>query len=117
MRGGAAVARRAFGGKILDSPPPPAGSRQRREILAPQQNFMYFVYILQSLSTGKYYIGYTSNLVNRLKQHQKGKTKSTKNRGPYKIVYKEKFLTKEKAYKRERQIKKFKGGEAFKRLI
>lgn len=33
------------------------------------------------------------------------------------LIYCEKFVTKSDAYKRERQIKSYKGGSAFKKLI
>ena len=36
---------------------------------------------------------------------------------PWKIVYTETFKTKSEAYKRELQIKSYKGGNAFKKLI
>jgi putative endonuclease len=77
----------------------------------------YFVYILQSLKDNSYYIGYTSNLENRLKYHNSGKQRYTKHRLPFKLVYSEEFDNKTDALKREKLIKHFKGGEAFKRLI
>lgn len=78
---------------------------------------MYTVYVLKSLSTSKHYIGYTSDLEKRLKEHNQGKTKSTKDKGSYKLIYTERFKIKQEAYKRERQIKSYKGGNAFKELI
>lgn len=36
---------------------------------------------------------------------------------PWEIVYKESFQTKKEAWLRERQIKSYKGGVAFKKLI
>ena len=78
---------------------------------------MYFIYILQSQSTNKYYIGSTSNLVNRLNIHNSNRSLYTKNKGPYKIIYTEEFLSRSEAVKREKQIKSYKGGNAFKRLL
>jgi len=43
--------------------------------------------------------------------------KSTKNFRPWEIVYKEFFDTKQEAYRRELQIKSYKGGQAFKKLL
>ncbi len=77
----------------------------------------YYVYILRSDSKNRYYIGHTNNLENRLKRHNQGKNKSTKQGMPWEIVYKEIFASKQDAYRREFQIKKYKGGEAFKKLI
>ncbi|MGH9863291.1 MAG: GIY-YIG nuclease family protein [Candidatus Acidiferrales bacterium] len=43
---------------------------------------MYFVYVLRSLATGRRYVGFTADPTQRLGQHDRGVTKSTKNRGP-----------------------------------
>ncbi len=77
----------------------------------------YYVYILKSTSTGTYYIGSTSNVARRLKEHSAGKVHSTKSRRPYSLVYVEKKETKQDAVRREIQIKRYKGGRAFKELI
>jgi putative endonuclease len=39
---------------------------------------MFYIYILQSLKDSKLYIGYTSNLKRRLKEHKTGGSVSTK---------------------------------------
>jgi len=78
---------------------------------------MYTVYILKSLKDTKHYIGYTSDLDRRIEDHNRGKSKSVKHRGPFKLIYKECFMTKKEALFRERQIKRYKGGEAFKKLV
>ena len=52
------------------------------------------------------YVGYTKNLKNRLKLHNSGKgAKFTRGR-KWKVIYKEKFKTKNKAMSREYYIKK-----------
>ena len=78
---------------------------------------MYTVYIIRSESTDKYYVGFTSDIEDRLKHHNSGATKSTKGRGLWKVVYREEYVNKQDAWLRERQIKKYKGGNAFKKLI
>ena len=78
---------------------------------------MYFVYILQSEKDAGFYIGFTSNLENRIKQHNAGKTKSLKHRRPLRVIYVEEFITIKEAKAREKQIKAYKGGIAFKKLI
>jgi putative endonuclease len=78
---------------------------------------MHYVYILQSLKDNGFYIGCTSDLKERLYIHNSGKTLSLKNRRPLKVVYSEKYENPVDAYKREKQIKSYKGGEAFKILI
>lgn len=78
---------------------------------------MYSVYIIRSLKSQKYYTGVTSNLEQRIHKHNHHSTKSTKNYNDWKLVYKEDFEDKKSAWKREKQIKKYKGGEAFKKLV
>ena len=90
-----------------------AGSRQRRE----RRTIMYCVYIIQSTTTNKYYTGYTSDLVQRLKRHNANQTKAIKNQGPFVLVHSEEFKTRDDAYRRERQIKRYKSGNAFKKLV
>jgi len=52
-----------------------------------------------------------------LVEHNRGKCNATKNRGPWLVRYTENFSNRDDAYRRERQIKKYKGGRAFKSLI
>ncbi|MFH0773238.1 MAG: GIY-YIG nuclease family protein [bacterium] len=78
---------------------------------------MFYTYIIQSEKTKKYYVGYSSNINQRLKKHNNGSNKSTKYGIPWKLMYKEEFSKKEDAWKREQQIKRYKGGNAFKMLI
>ncbi|MEW6616899.1 MAG: GIY-YIG nuclease family protein [Patescibacteria group bacterium] len=78
---------------------------------------MYYTYILKSEKTGKHYVGSCENIESRLKRHTSGRNKSTKAGIPWKLIYFEAFLTKQDSYRREFQIKSFKGGEAFKKLI
>ena len=68
----------------------------------------YFVYMLGSHNKNRLftYVGYTKNLKERLKLHNKGKgAKFTRGR-TWKIVYIEKYLTKNEAISREYYIKK-----------
>jgi putative endonuclease len=78
---------------------------------------MYYVYILKSLKDEKYYIGYTKNLQQRLEDHNRGKSPSVKARAPFVLVYQETHLTRIEAIRREKQIKSYKGGNAFENLI
>ncbi len=78
---------------------------------------MYKVYILQTLENNRYYIGHTNNLDERLKRHNSGKVKSTKPYLPWKIIHTENYQTKSEAYKREMEIKSYKSGIKFKKLL
>ena len=72
---------------------------------------------IKSDFTEKYYIGHTKNLEKRLKRHNSGLVRSTKAGTSWIVIYTEEYQTKKDAYRRELQIKSFKSGEAFKKLI
>ena len=78
---------------------------------------MFHVYILRSGATGHHYVGYTSDLTQRLGQHNRGITKSTKNRGPWEMVHHEEFSTRSEAMRRERFFKFGQGREEMKRIL
>ena len=66
----------------------------------------YYVYLIQSIKDSTYYIGYSDNLNQRLKEHNQGKTKSIKHKVPFKLIYFEGYLNKTTARKREIRLKK-----------
>ena len=78
---------------------------------------MYFFYVIESESTGRFYKGHTADIVDRLKQHNSGKTKSTKSGVPWRIVYKESFSERGRAVAREKYFKTLKGGKELKLLL
>ena len=53
---------------------------------------MFTVYVIKSLHSGRLYVGYTENIDNRIKEHNRGKVRSTKAYIPYYLVYKEESL-------------------------
>ena len=69
---------------------------------------MYFVYILKSNTTGKYYIGSTGDLNDRLQRHNQGRSKATKLGIPWELVHSETFGSRAEAMNREMQIKSWK---------
>ncbi len=89
----------------------------RFESAHPPTPNMFYVYILQSIKNGRYYIGSTSDIQRRLIEHNHGKNISTRNKGPYKLIYSEEFESRQLASKREYLIKSYKGGNAFKKLL
>jgi putative endonuclease len=66
---------------------------------------MFYTYVLTSKQGGNFYIGYTNNLEKRLKEHQKGKVRSTAGRIPLKLIYYEACLNEKDALKREKYFK------------
>ena len=69
----------------------------------------YFIYILKSIKDGRHYVGMTCDLEKRLKYHNSGKVRSTKNRVPFKLLYSEKYLSRLVAREREKYLKSYKG--------
>ena len=67
----------------------------------------YYVYMLKLVSKKSItYVGYTKDLKKRISLHNSGKgAKFTRGR-KWKLIYKEKFLSKNKAISREYYIKK-----------
>ncbi len=78
---------------------------------------MYWVYFLYSDKTKSIYVGCTSSIEKRLEQHNKGLVKSTKNRGPFRLIYKEKYNNLSIARKREDYLKSLYGFRERKRII
>lgn len=79
---------------------------------------MYFcVYILKSEKTNGYYIGSTNNIERRIREHNKGKSRYTKGKGPWIILYREGFNSLREARLREQQIKSWKKRVAIEKLI
>jgi len=73
---------------------------------------MYEVYILYSSKYNKIYVGYTSNLQDRLLSHNELGTKGwTVKYRPWKLLYTEIFEKKESALLREKELKGAKGRE------
>ena len=66
---------------------------------------MYYVYVLQSEIDRGIYIGYTADLVSRLRVHNAGKSKSTSSRYPLRLIYYEADVLEEDALGRERFLK------------
>lgn len=78
---------------------------------------MYIVYVLQSLKDKRTYLGCTHNLENRIKEHNYGEVKSTRDRGPFVLIYKEEFQDKYEAFKREKHFKSSWGRRQLKKLL
>ena len=78
---------------------------------------MYYVYILYSEKLNKKYIGSTSSLRQRLKEHNLGKSTFSNKGKPWKLMYYEAFLNKNDALKEERFLKTGKGRERIKFLF
>ena len=77
---------------------------------------MYTVYILL-LSNGKYYVGQTRDIGERLNRHATGQVKSTKAFLPVELVYTENLTTRSEAMNREYYLKSLKSHRALYEII
>ena len=77
----------------------------------------YYVYILYSQIKDKYYVGYTQDPDERLKEHNLGATISTRSGRPWILVYREEYQDKHSAISREIAIKKMKSRKYIESLI
>lgn len=77
----------------------------------------YCVYVLFSLKDHKFYIGYSTNLKQRLTDHFNGKNRATAPRRPLKLIYCEYHLSGVDARRREKYFKTAAGKAALKRML
>ncbi len=66
---------------------------------------LYWIYVLESKLDGNKYVGYTSSINQRLKEHANGKVASTKERRPFKLIYIEGCTNRSDATRREKYLK------------
>ncbi len=79
---------------------------------------MFTVYVLYSKSHQKIYIGFTSNLEERLISHNVLGTKGyTLKYRPWELIYSEVYEDKASAMKREKQLKSSRGRDFIKNII
>ncbi len=75
---------------------------------------MYYFYVLYSLKDDRLYKGVTSDVIKRLEQHNSGRTRSTKHRRPFVLLYFEEYSDKTSALKQEQWSKTLEGGAKLK---
>ncbi|MEE9432346.1 MAG: GIY-YIG nuclease family protein [Melioribacteraceae bacterium] len=68
----------------------------------------HYVYVLKSETSQRHYYGETQDLADRIKRHNENRSKSTKNRGPWKIVISATLISKSEACKLEKKLKNMK---------
>ena len=77
---------------------------------------MYFVYAIQSEKDKRIYVGMCKNIEVRLREHNSGKTKSTKGYIPWRLIYSERLESRVEARKREIYLKSGIGKEFLRSL-
>lgn len=78
---------------------------------------MYYVYIIYSEKLKKRYIGYSTDLRQRLQYHNDGRSPFTSKGVPWKLVYYEAFMYETDARREELFLKTGQGRERLKRLL
>ena len=67
---------------------------------------MYYMYVLLSERDKSTYVGYSDDVHKRLKRHNEGRSRYTKLKKPWKLIYYEAYLSEKKARQRELQLKR-----------
>ncbi len=93
----------------------PLSEAEPRERLIIQN--MYYVYVLKSKKDSRFYIGFSTDLKQRLKEHNEGKVKSTKSRRPLELVYYEAYKDENKARRQELFYKTGQGRRILKKRL
>jgi putative endonuclease len=75
---------------------------------------MFIVYVLESEIYKRVYVGMTNDPERRIKEHNSGKTRSTRFYRPWKVLLTESFQTRIEARKREKYLKSGIGREFIK---
>ena len=79
---------------------------------------MYTVYIIYSANLDRYYIGFTSDLMDtRLRKHLANHKEFTGKHADWTVVYTEEYNSKKVAIQRERQIKSWKSRFQIEKLV
>ena len=76
---------------------------------------MFWLYVLKS-SGGKIYVGQTSNLEIRIRDHNNGNSYWTSRYIGWKLIYSEEYVSRREAMKREKELKTGKGRDELKRI-
>ncbi|MFW5755860.1 MAG: GIY-YIG nuclease family protein [Tangfeifania sp.] len=77
----------------------------------------YYVYLLESESSGIWYVGLSQNPDERLIHHNRGKSKFTSGHRPWKMLYQEKVGSLYEARKKEKYYKSSAGKRRLKMII
>ena len=77
----------------------------------------YVIYAIKSSFDDRIYVGFTSDLEKRIKEHNQGRTRSTKEFRPWVLIYRETVETRIEARAREKYLKSGCGKENLKKLI
>jgi putative endonuclease len=77
----------------------------------------FFVYAIKSINRNYIYVGLTDNVERRVSQHNNGYERTTKPYAPFKLIYWEKFNSRQEARQKEKFLKSGVGKEQLKLLM
>jgi putative endonuclease len=77
----------------------------------------YYVYLLRNKNKNFFYVGYSENLTQRIKDHNDGRSKSTKEYVPLELIHYEAYSNKKDAKRRELYLKTSKGRTTIRTMI
>ena len=76
-----------------------------------------YLYIIESLKNGQFYIGSSTDVAKRLKMHNSGRVKATRHKRPYTIKFVQKFEDVHVAQKHERRLKNLKRKDYLEKIV
>ena len=76
----------------------------------------FYVYALKSLHRNYIYVGLTNNLKRRTSEHNLGRNKTTKPYSPFKLIFSEKYSSRQEVRIKEKYLKSGFGKELLKTL-
>ena len=77
----------------------------------------YYFYIIQSKRNNKLYLGNTTDLEKRIREHNKGNNIATKPNTPYKLIFYSVFINKEDAKNCEKYFKTTSGWKRINKML
>lgn len=83
---------------------------------SPKMKF-YYIYVLKSLNKDFIYVGFTSDLRVRLKEHNNKEELSTKHYAPFELIHYEAYKNIRDAKRREKYFKTTKGKTTLKLML
>jgi len=77
---------------------------------------MFYVYVLRSGKTGRFYVGSCQDVDGRVRRHNAGHSKATRHGIPWILLHSENFPTRAEATRKERYYKTGRGRDELNRL-
>ena len=77
----------------------------------------YYVYVLKSLHKDFLYVGFTTDLQKRFREHNNGEELSTKHYAPFDLIHYEAYRNKKDAKRREEYFKTTKGKTTLRSML